>query len=1094
MCWHSWPGPSSTACWSAGRAWTPTVGPNWWDWARARSFRTFPLRSYPIELEQRLQAAVGDQYRILRELGGGGMSRVFLAEEVRLGRQVVLKLLPPEMGAAVNVTRFEREIQLAARLQHPHIVPLLTAGASGDLLYYVMPFITGESLRVKLAREGELPVLETVRILREVVDALSYAHRNGVVHRDIKPDNILLSEGHAVITDFGVAKAVSASSGVSSLTSLGVALGTPAYMAPEQAAADPHVDHRADIYAVGALAYEMLAGRPPFVAPTAQALLAAQITQAPEPVVQYRRAVPPGLNAVVMRCLEKRPADRWQSAAEMVPQLDAMSTPSSGTLPVSSPGFISTGTEQAIRRGHPLRVAGFFVLGSLVVVAIVWGLVQRLGLPDWVLYAAIGLLLVGLPVMLVTGLHERTRAAARTAATGASAPARGLAALFTWRKAWLGGGLAFAVLGVVAAGYTALRLLGIGPVGTLVASGVLKDREPLVLADFENRSADSTLGPSLTEAFRVDLSQSPTVRLLDASTISDALQRMERAGTSFLPLRLARELAEREGIKAVVSGQIDPVGKGYVLSASLLNAADGHVLTAVRETAQGDGDLLGAIDRLSKKLRERVGESLVSIRQNPSLEQVTTGSLAALRKYSEALRLEENDQSEDAVPLLQEAVALDTGFAMAYRKLAVILGNLRGNEAGQIAAATRAFSHRDRLTELEGDLTAGYYYQFVDYDQAKAIAAYRSALAVNPDNLVALNNLSVALQQTRAWPEAESLAVRAARLGRGATFFENALLSQVAQGHFAAGAETLKEFATKAPASPALLAARARFAVAQGDYAAAERLIVQLRAAQRPSPGWQARTSFMLARLSRLTGKVADSERYLRENMAESEGLGALGNYLGEAAELALLKADLRNRPDSALAVLAAALDRHPLASVPAPDRPYPALILAYARLGKVEQARRLAREYETAVPEGQRRGNELRALAAGRLAEAEGRTKDASAAYQEWYDHGGSCASCGLFDLARLADSAGRSDSALALYDRVIMAPSINRLLVDPFQLAPSLKRSGELYEAKGDRSRAAERYRRFVDLWKDADPELQPGVREVRLRLARLATENPS
>ena len=245
------------------------------------------------------------------------MSRVFLAEEARLGRQVVIKLLPPEMGAGVNVERFEREIQLAARLQHPHIVPLLTAGASGDLLYYVMPFIAGESLRVKLAREGELPIAEAVRILREVVDALAYAHGNGVVHRDIKPDNMLLSEGHAVVTDFGVAKAVSASSGGGHRSPRsGVALGTPAYMAPEQAAADPHVDHRADIYAVGALAYEMLAGRPPFTAPIAAG--AARRADHPDAGAawrSYRPPVPPALNAVVMRCLEKRAADRWQSAA-----------------------------------------------------------------------------------------------------------------------------------------------------------------------------------------------------------------------------------------------------------------------------------------------------------------------------------------------------------------------------------------------------------------------------------------------------------------------------------------------------------------------------------------------------------------------------------------------------------------------------------------------------------------------------------------------------------------------------------------------------------------------------------------------------------
>ena len=590
------------------------------------------------------------------------MSRVFLVEEVRLGRQVVLKLLPPEMGASVNVERFEREIQLAARLQHPHIVPLLTAGASGDLLYYIMPFISGESLRVKLAREGELPVLETVRILREVVDALAYAHRNGVVHRDIKPDNILLSEGHAVITDFGVAKAVSASSGGTSLTSLGVALGTPAYMAPEQAAADPHVDHRADIYAVGALAYEMLAGRPPFTAPTAQALLAAQITQVPTPVVEYRRSVPAGLNSVVMRCLEKRPADRWQSAAEMVPQLDAMSTPS-GTMPISAAPAetISTGTEKAIRRGHPLRVTGLFAAASLLVIGVVWLLVQRLGLPYWVLYGAIALLLIGLPIMLVTGLHERRRAVARTTDLHLATPASGIGRWLTWRKALLGGGLAFAGLGVVATGYTAMRVLGIGPVGTLVASGVFKEREPLILADFDNRSPDSTLGQSLTEALRVDLSQSPTLRLVDPGAVAEALRRMERPADVVLTPRLAREIAERQGVKAVVTGQIDPVGRGYVLSASLLGAADGRVLAAVRESADDQDALLPAIDRLSKKLRERIGESLTTIRANPGLEQVTTGSLEALQKYTAALRLEENDRVEEAIPLLEDAVALDTG-------------------------------------------------------------------------------------------------------------------------------------------------------------------------------------------------------------------------------------------------------------------------------------------------------------------------------------------------------------------------------------------------------------------------------------------------
>src|SRR2546427_12473088 len=193
-----------------------------------------------------------------------------------------------------------------------------------------MPRVEGESLRARLAHEHELPIGETVRILRDVTDSHAYVHGHGIVHRDVKPDNVLFSGKHVLVADFGVAKAVAESTGKTALTSLGVALGTPAYMAPEQAAADPNTDHRADIYALGSLAYEMLAGRTPFTAPTPQALLAAHITQAPEPVTRHRPAVPAPLNALVMRCLEKHAADRWQSAAEVVSQLEAMSTPSGG--------------------------------------------------------------------------------------------------------------------------------------------------------------------------------------------------------------------------------------------------------------------------------------------------------------------------------------------------------------------------------------------------------------------------------------------------------------------------------------------------------------------------------------------------------------------------------------------------------------------------------------------------------------------------------------------------------------------------------------------------------------------------------------------
>ena len=304
------------------------------------------------DLQTRLQATLGAAYRIEKELGGGGMSRVFVAEETKLGRHVVLKVLPPELAAGVNSDRFRREIQLAASLQHPHIVPLLTADSVDNVLFYVMPLIEGESLRSKLAREGALPFAEVVRILRDVTDALACAHRHGVVHRDIKPDNILLAEHHALVTDFGVAKAVSQAAAQSSVTSVGVALGTPAYMAPEQAAADPHIDHRADLYAAGVVGYEMLTGSPPFTGTTLQAVLAAQVAQAPQPVTQHRKLVPPALAELVMRCLEKHPADRWQSAEELLMRLDGMVTPSGGTTP-------TPGVAQAVVQPKSIAVLPF---------------------------------------------------------------------------------------------------------------------------------------------------------------------------------------------------------------------------------------------------------------------------------------------------------------------------------------------------------------------------------------------------------------------------------------------------------------------------------------------------------------------------------------------------------------------------------------------------------------------------------------------------------------------------------------------------------------------------------------------------------------
>ena len=289
------------------------------------------------DLLTRLQVALGDRYTVERELGGGGMSRVFVALERGLERRVAVKVLPPDLAAALSVERFRREVQLAASLQHPHIVPLLTAGEADGLLYYTMPFIDGETLRARLSRDGQLKVPDAMRVLRDVLDALSYAHRRGVVHRDIKPENVLLVDDHALVLDFGVAKALTQATGEGNLTSAGIALGTPAYMAPEQASGDPTVDHRSDVYAAGVLAYEMLGGRPPFSGGV-QRVLAAQVMNRPESVARLRPEVPALLASSVMRCLEKDPADRWQSADDLKRVIEGASTggaaaPRAGSAP-----------------------------------------------------------------------------------------------------------------------------------------------------------------------------------------------------------------------------------------------------------------------------------------------------------------------------------------------------------------------------------------------------------------------------------------------------------------------------------------------------------------------------------------------------------------------------------------------------------------------------------------------------------------------------------------------------------------------------------------------------------------------------------------
>jgi Tol biopolymer transport system component len=312
------------------------------------------------EMLARLTTALEGRYRVERELGAGGMATVYLAHDLRHERDVAIKVLHPDLGAALGAERFLSEIKTTAKLQHPHILPLLDSGAADGLLYYVMPYVTGETLRARLEREGQLPVADAVRLAREVAAALDFAHRQGVVHRDIKPENILLQDGSALVADFGIALAVQQAGGAR-MTQTGLSLGTPQYMSPEQATGERTLDARTDVYALGAVTYEMLVGEPPFTGPSIQAIVARLLAEQPRPLVAQRKAVPPHLEAAVLQALEKLPADRFASAAEYAEALRG------GTGAVTARRAAA-----GARRGGWRRVAALAVATAAVAGGIGW--------------------------------------------------------------------------------------------------------------------------------------------------------------------------------------------------------------------------------------------------------------------------------------------------------------------------------------------------------------------------------------------------------------------------------------------------------------------------------------------------------------------------------------------------------------------------------------------------------------------------------------------------------------------------------------------------------------------------------------------------
>ncbi len=1056
-----------------------------------------------MDLRDQLQSTLGATYTLERELGGGGMSRVFVATDNALGRKVVVKVLPPELTQGVSVERFKREIQLAAQLQHPHIVPVHSSGeiqpeVSGGtgLPYYTMPLVDGASLRSRLARAGALPIGETISILREVARALAYAHDRGVVHRDIKPDNVLITSGSAVVTDFGIAKALSASRTVApggTLTQIGTSIGTPAYMAPEQAAADPDTDHRADIYSFGCMAYEMLAGRPPFVAKTPAKLLAAQMGERPQSIAEVRADTPPLLAELVMKCLEKDPDDRPQGAIDLVKVLETVTT-SGGAHPAMP---------QILLGGRPrlARALGIYAVAFIAVAIVAKAAVVGIGLPTWVLPGTIVVMALGLPMILFTAFvhHGAHQAMTMAQLTPSGTPiahstmtrlAVKASPWVNWRRTTVGGVAAVSVFALLVIGYMIMRAFGIGPAGSLMATGVLGAREKILIADFKSPASDTTLGPVVTEAFRSDLSQSSSVDIVQPTAVREVLRRMQRSPDARVDYTLAREVATREGIKAVVDGEVLALGGSYVIAAKLLSAQSGDVLATFRVTANEAKDIIPAIDKLSRDVRTKIGESLKSVNAAPPLEQVTTPSLAALKKYVQGVQVfREGGDFARGVALLEEAITLDTAFAMAYRKLATELRNHGGFDTREIEVVEKAYAHRDRLSDPERYLTEGTYWSAgPNPDPRKGLAAYEALIELQPTNTTALNNAANEYNNLLQFAKAEAYARRAVDVNPfGQPYWANLITAQVGLGKLDEAGKSIEVFAKNIPTSPLPETWRALLAAARDQFDSAQSTVrrqFESRTDRRTRRG----AAFQLASFAMAQGKLAEAQRWQHEARHIGAEEGIRSDSLSGVADDVIRRAWFGTDSAKAAAALDAALAGASLDGLPAIERPYLSLAIAYAVAGRADRARVMLAGFDESRRTIKRdRDASGRHYAAGMIAMAERHYADAIREYRSVDAEG--CAVCLLPEIARAYDLNGNSDSTLAILDRYLTNRPNSTPDADALYLAGSHKRLGELYEAKGDRQKAAGHYAKFVELWKNADPELQPKVAEVKKRLARLS-----
>jgi tetratricopeptide (TPR) repeat protein len=757
------------------------------------------------------------------------------------------------------------------------------------------------------------------------------------------------------------------------------------------------------------------------------------------------------------------------------------------------------------RAGMLAKAAGVYLASGWLAYEIISELIVVLGLPDAVGTVTLVLLLLGLPAVLATAFvqsaprmqhvpdlreHDPTLhpGLGDVAQRTTTSPSR-FASLLTWRRTLTAGVALFALLGLATTAFMTMRHLGVAGVGTLMAQGVIDAQDPIVMADFSS-DRDAALAHAVAEALRIDLLQSSVIRIAEPAFVREALRRMERDPADGMTPEIARELAEREGLKAYIRGSIRSVGGGYQLSAELVGA-DGTVLVPARETASDSTKLIEAVDRLSNRLRERIGESLRTIRTTQSLSKVTTASLPALRSYSDALRVSYSTGDQlRMVELYEQAIALDSSFASAWLGKGIALTNLGFRLGERNEAFRRAYALRERMPEREKWLAVAAHAAYVTRDNRASIEAYRNLLAIEPHNNAAVNNLAVRLRNDRRFAEAEEVILNAGpdALKRSPYLYLNLATSQIDQGRFAEAERTVLDAQAAHPThlnaiSLAVNAELVRWRLDSADSIARSyitsstnplvmRYLLDLRASIAAQQGRLSAADELLGELERLAA---------RYNVPEGEVMAVA--WRGQ------LRVMHGSAPEPHVQAVQSVLRRVNVDALPPLSRPYLSLAYFYALAGRPDLAAAALADYRREVPLEDQVDDELIATEAAVLLYG-GRPTEAIARLRSVMDRG-PCLLCGMAELAHAYELSSQPDSALAVYERYLTTPFSGRASLDAQHRATTLFRAAELHERAGNRARAMERYAEFIELWKDADPSLQPRVQTARQRLQQLAGE---